>query len=202
MSIVFTVLLYLTAGGAIVVWLAGQSRLPSGIAVRIAAVIFWPAYLPICLSPPPRPHDPALEGLAQQIDRLPIPEARRAEYREASAKLGKAVEKRRAELARLAKTEERLDALRGTLGQEERLVVDRERARVREARVKVERDLARARESVLRLVLRLELIDLEGSRENLDENLAAVEAEIGLLLEARLEAEADSGVLAERASVG
>jgi hypothetical protein len=79
--------------------------------------------------------------------------------------------------------------LGGTLGEDGRPLVDTERGRLRTARSKIEADLIRARDSIVRLVLRLELLDLEGSRGNLEANLASLEEELVGLLDAREEAE-------------
>ena len=179
MSIVFSAAIYVIAGIAIVVWLAGQGRLSGGPALRVVAVIFWPAYLPICMAPSQHPRDDSLDGLLAQIERLPVSEARRGAYRGAVARLGRAMEQRSAELVRLGSADARLRQLG------EAPLVEKERERLREARAKVERDLAGARESVLRLVLRLELIDLEGSSGTLEANLATLEEELGGLLDAR-----------------
>jgi hypothetical protein len=182
----FSAVLYLVAGLAIAVWLAGQERLPRGFSVRSAVVLFWPAYLPVCLSPKPiSPHDPAIDSLRGQIDRLPIDPARRSEYRDAVERLAGAVELEKKELARLLVAEERLLRLGGTLGGSGEPLVEAELVRVRRARQAVDRDLERARQGMLKLALRLELIDLEGSGGKMDEELASLEEEIGRLLDAR-----------------
>jgi hypothetical protein len=50
MSFAFTLVVYLFAGLAIVVWLSAQRRM-QGSAIRVAAVFLWPAYLPLFLEP-------------------------------------------------------------------------------------------------------------------------------------------------------
>src|SRR5688572_10922337 len=189
MSIAFSVAVYLAAGLAIAVWLAGQDRLPSNPAVRAATLLFWPAYLPICLSPRSTPaHDPALDGLRRQIERLPIDASRRAEYQSAVDRLAGALEQRKKELARLSHAEERLGQLGGSFGGNGKPLVDAELERVQRAKQSVDHDIARAREGMLKLALRLELIDLGGTAGNLDVELSSLEEEIGRLLEARDEA--------------
>lgn len=175
MIIAFSVAVYLALGLAIAIWLAGEKRLPNGIAVRAAAVFFWPAYLPLCLAPTPA-SDSALEGLRQQIDRLPIDPARKSEYKRAVDRLSSTVDLRQRELVRLSGAEDRL----GRLG-----VVDSELDRVRFAKRTIEQDIARAREGMLKLAVRLELIDVSGSRGTIEEELASLEEEIGGLLDAR-----------------
>jgi hypothetical protein len=192
MSIAFTVAVYLVAGVVVVVWLAGQGRLPAGVAVRGAAFVFWPAYLPMCLAPKPVDRrEPGFDDLHQQIDRLPIDDVKRREYHAAVERLAGAIDLRARELDRLSRAEGRIRALGTSLGGRE--VVDGEVAKIATARERTTRDVARAREGVLRLVLRLELIDLEGERGDVDRELSALEEEIGRILTAKEEVEACLG---------
>jgi hypothetical protein len=191
MSVVFTVIVYLAAGLAVVVWLAGQKRLPTGVVVRAAALIFWPAYLPVCLAREEgeRRTSEEVGGLLGQIDRLPIAETRKQEYRSAIDRLDGAILARKQELSRLTEAERRLGELGGSFGSGGKPLVDAELLRVRTSRAGVERDLQRAKEGVLRLVLRLEVIDLHGAKSDLDGELSTLEEEIDRLLDARAQTE-------------
>jgi hypothetical protein len=193
MSVAFTVAVYLAAGCAVLVWLAGQDRLPSGLPVRAAALVFWPAYLPICLSPKgahAMTRDPALDGLREQIARLPVDEPRRQEYAQAVDRLSGALELKKRELVRLDQSEQRLAHLGGSFGAGSKPLVEVELERVRRAKSGIDRDIGRAREGILKLALRLELIDLSAGRGDLDQELASLEEEIDHLLTAREEVSA------------
>lgn len=189
MSIVYSVLVYVAAGIAVLVWLAGQQKLPGGWAVRGAALIFWPAYLPVCLMPAKSPTsgDVGLEGLLVQIDRLPVDESRKREYREAAARLGTALEQRQNELLRLSKTADRLVAISGTFGEHGRPMVAEELSRVQVAKQNIAKELTRAKQGVLRLVLKLEVIDLSSEHESVETHLSSLEEELTHLLDARLQ---------------
>src|SRR5688572_6566010 len=158
MSLAFTIVIYLTAGIAIVVWLSARGRM-HGSTVRAAAVLFWPAYLPMFLEPSAPASDPTFEGLRQQIDRLPIDDVRKREYQRGVERLAGAVQLRVRELDRLAKAEHRLAHLVRPFGADGKPLLDAELARVRLARESIEGEIGHAKGGILKLVLRLELLD-------------------------------------------
>jgi hypothetical protein len=187
-SIVYSALVYLAAGLAVAVWLAGIRKLPRGWPVRIALLIFWPAYLPVCLLPErPEQVSMGIDNLLVQIDRLPVDEPRKREYRQAAARLDTALQQRQMELSRLSKTAERLVELGGTFGENGRPMVAEELSRVQAAKQNVAKEITRAKQGVMRLVLRLEVIDLHSPHESVETHLSSLEEELGNLLEARLQ---------------
>jgi hypothetical protein len=120
MSIAFSLAIYLIVGVAACAWLKSQARLPSGLAAHLAAVLVWPAYLPVSLSAPGDgllpPRDAAFDSVRRQLQRLPLDPARRREHLAVIAGLERAFMARRSEIARWRSARSRLARLAVEVG--------------------------------------------------------------------------------------
>ena len=197
MSIVFSLAIYLVVGVAACAWLQSQARLPSGIAARVTAVLFWPAYLPVSLAAAPtgsspesghpsRARDP-FESVRRQLQRMPLVPAQRREHLAVIEGLERAFIGRRNEIARWRTARTRLAELAAEVGGDGSAFVAAEDERLDRAVREAERDLAQARESIVQLTLRLEVFELRRSHESLDAELRSFIGEVDALLSAREE---------------
>ncbi len=194
MAILFSVTLYALAGITAAAWLVAGARLARDPASLGLAVLFWPAFLPVCLAstrhePEQPPGDPALDALRERLAQLPITSARKAEHESTLTRLSEGLARRRRELARLKAALHRVAELATTLEARDQRFVEQERARIVASTARLEAELERARESLVKLTLRLELFELRAQHDPLDQELGALEAELGRLLDAQAELE-------------
>ena len=190
MSIAFSAMVYLVVGLAVVLWLRQSGRLPGGYGL-VLAWLFWPAYLPVCLSPEGAvtAGAPSFVQLAQRLRELPLESARREEYGQALGRIERALLAREAELSRLEEVRARLSALGTQVGVEQQPVITAELDRVEAARTRLAADVAQARAQVVALAVRLEVLAVRAPKEPLLDQLSAFEEDLDRLLSAQEEVE-------------
>jgi hypothetical protein len=204
MNLALTAALYLAFGLLAAAWLAATRRFPEGILARVLAVVFWPAYLPLCVAraaPPPAPAGAgaapppdgvalALVAMRARLEELPVDPARRGAYRAAVDRLEAALTARRLQRDRLDASVARLRALGDRLAEAERAPLADELERVAAARAHMDAEIARARDGVVRLAARLELFEARAARGSLADELASLHDELDRLLRAHEEVDA------------
>lgn len=198
MSVAFSLAIYLFVGVAACAWLKSQSRLPTGLAAHVTAVLVWPAYLPVSLAGAPRgssletdgvsrTRDPAFESVRRQLQAMPLDPAHRRQHLAVIDGLERAFVDRKSEIVSWRAARSRLAQLATEVGGDGCAFAAEEGERLDRAARDAERDLARARESIVRLTLRLEVFELRPSHDSLDAELGAFIGEIDALLSAREE---------------
>jgi hypothetical protein len=190
MSVAFSAGVYLLAGAAIVAWLRFGGRLEGGVTLVIA-VLFWPAYLTVCLGPKDdtKPADPSLASLAERIRALPVDAVRREEYSRALEKIANGLAAREAELLRLGAVEARLVEMGRSVGTAQVGIVGEERNRIAGAMEQLKADLVRARAQVVSLAVKVEVFAIRAPKESLDSQLESFEEDLDRLLKAQIEVE-------------
>jgi multidrug efflux pump subunit AcrA (membrane-fusion protein) len=182
---------YLVVGLAVVLGLRQSGRL-TGHSSLILAWLFWPAYLPVCLSSegsPTTTGPPTFTQLAQRLKELPLEPVRREEYGQTLGRIEQALLAREAELLRLEEVRARLHALGAQVGREQQPVITTELTRVETARARLAADVAQARAQVVALAVRLEILAVRAPKEPFLDHLNAFEEDLDRLLSAQEEVE-------------